>query len=343
LVFKISFFNPKSGQAVNSMSEDTHITLVEVGPRDGLQSEDIVLSAQSKVQFIDCLIQSGLRQIQVASFVHPGLVPQMADAEDVIQALPLKPEVEYSALVLNQTGLDRAMATSIDCIEISVSASSTHSQKNTQMSRQEALAQAERMIPLAKERGFTVRASVQCAFGCMFEGEIDREVVSTTAGILGRAGADVLSLADTTGMGHPKLIQSVITATRTSLPRIPLALHLHDTLGLGLVNLVAALECGVRCFDTSCGGLGGCPFVPNAAGNIATEDTVYLLHKLGYSTGVHWPRVAKCTQNLEKILGRRLPAKLRADSLEMRKWPEPGDEQVLVQAGDERENQERNR
>lgn len=296
------------------MNEDTHITLVEVGPRDGLQLEDIPLSPQSKVQFIDCLIQSGLRRIQVASFVHPGLVPQMADAEQVIQALPLKPEVEYSALVLNQTGLDRALATSIDCIEISVSASSTHSQKNTQMSRQEALAQAEKMIPQAKGRGFTVRASIQCAFGCMYEGEIDRKTVSSTASLLGQAGADTLALADTTGMGHPHLIQSVIETTRTKVPKIPLALHLHDTLGLGLVNLVTALECGVRCFDTSCGGLGGCPFVPNAAGNIATEDTVYLLHKLGYFTGVHWPQVAECTQNLEQILGRRLPAKLRAGS-----------------------------
>ncbi len=296
------------------MNEDTHITLVEVGPRDGLQSEDIFLSPQSKVQFIDCLIQSGLRQIQVASFVHPGLVPQMADAEQVIQALPLKPEVEYSALVLNRTGLDRALATSIDCIEISVSASSTHSQKNTQMSRQEALTQAEKMIPLAKGRGFTVRASIQCAFGCIYEGEIEPDTVSSTASLLGQAGADTLALADTTGMGHPNLIQSVIEATRTRLPKVPLALHLHDTLGLGLVNLIAALECGVRCFDTSCGGLGGCPFVPNAAGNIATEDTVYLLHKLGYSTGVHWPQVAECTQNLEQILGRRLPAKLRAGS-----------------------------
>ncbi|MFW5971750.1 MAG: hydroxymethylglutaryl-CoA lyase, partial [Desulfovermiculus sp.] len=232
------------------MNADTHITLVEVGPRDGLQSEDILFSSQSKVQFIDCLIQSGLRHIQVASFVHPGLVPQMADAEAVIQALPLNPEVEYSALVLNQTGLDRALATSIDCIEISVSASSTHSQKNTQMSRQEALAQAEKMIPVAKERGFTVRASIQCAFGCMYEGEIEPDMVSFTAGLLDQAGADTLALADTTGMGHPRLIQRVIDTTRARVPKTPLALHLHDTLGLGLVNLITALECGVRCFDT---------------------------------------------------------------------------------------------
>ncbi|MFP4259106.1 MAG: hydroxymethylglutaryl-CoA lyase [Desulfovermiculus sp.] len=301
------------------MNADKHITLVEVGPRDGLQSEDILFSLQSKVLFIECLIQSGLRHIQVASFVHPGLVPQMADAEAVIQALPLNPEVEYSALVLNQTGLDRALATSIDCIEISVSASSTHSQKNTQMSRQEALAQAEKMIPVAKERGFTVRASIQCAFGCMYEGEIEPDMVSFTAGLLDQAGADILALADTTGMGHPRLIQRVIDTTRARVPKTPLALHLHDTLGLGLVNLITALECGVRCFDTSCGGLGGCPFVPNAAGNIATEDSVYLLHKLGYSTDVHWPQVAECTQNMEQILGRRLPAKLRAGSLEMSK------------------------
>lgn len=294
------------------MYDGQHISLVEVGPRDGLQSEGVHFSTKGKVDFIACLIRAGLRRIQVTSFVHPRLVPQMADAEQLIQSLPDLEGVEYSALVLNRTGLERALATAVDCIEISVSASTTHSQKNTKMSRQQALTQAQEMIGQAKKEGYTVRGSVQCAFGCVYEGTIDPDVVSDTARILVQAGVDSLALADTTGMGHPLLIRNIVSRIKEISSQAPLALHLHDTLGLGLVNLVTALECGVRCFDTSCGGLGGCPFVPGAAGNIPTEDTVYLLHKLGYSTEVDWPQAAGCTRNLEEIIGRHLPAKLRA-------------------------------
>ena len=293
------------------MHNAQHISVVEVGPRDGLQSEEILFSTQGKLDFIACLLRAGVRRIQVTSFVHPRLVPQMADAEQLIQSLPDMERVEYSALVLNRTGLERALATAVDCIEISVSASSTHSQKNTKMSRQQALTQAQEMIGQAKQKGYAVRGSVQCAFGCVYEGAIDPDVVSDTARILVQAGVDSLALADTTGMGHPLLIRDIMARIKEISSQIPLALHLHDTLGLGLVNLVTALECGVRCFDTSCGGLGGCPFVPGAAGNIPTEDTVYLLHKLGYFTGVDWPQAASCSRNLEEIIGRRLPAKLR--------------------------------
>jgi hydroxymethylglutaryl-CoA lyase len=275
--------------------------------------EESVLSTASKVNLIACLIRSGLQRIQVASFVHPKKVPQMADAEDVIYSLPQMQDVEYSALVLNRTGLDRALSTSISCVEISLSASNTHSQKNAGMSRGEALAQAKTMIHLAKAHGLTVRTSVQCAVGCVFEGTIDSGVVAGIAQDLMEAGADSLALADTTGMGHPGSIRAVVEQTKSKIPNLPLALHLHDTLGMGLVNLMTGLDCGVRCFDTSCGGLGGCPFVPGAAGNIATEDTVYFLHAMGYTTGVDWQKTAFCTHELEQVLGRRLPAKLRQD------------------------------
>ena len=297
-----------------SMHSDQSISLVEVGPRDGLQSEEVIFSTQRKVEFIACLVKAGLRQIQVASFVHPRLVPQMADAEELVRALPDVQGVEYSGLVLNQIGLERALTTALGCIEVSVSASTTHSQKNTQMSRQQALHQAEEMIGRAKKRGYAVRGSVQCAFGCVYEGQIEPQVVSETARILLQAGADRLALADTTGMGHPHLLQEILHRTGELWAMELLALHLHDTLGLGLVNLVTGLDFGVRCFDTSSGGLGGCPFVSGAAGNIPTEDTVYLLHKLGYSTGVDWMQAAGCTRNLEEVLGRQLPAKLRASS-----------------------------
>ncbi|MFO7802160.1 MAG: hydroxymethylglutaryl-CoA lyase [Desulfovermiculus sp.] len=304
------------------MNDGKQIALVEVGPRDGLQSEDTPVATQSKVDFIACLIQAGMRRIQVASFVHPRRVPQMADAEQLLAALPCLPDVEYSALVLNRTGLNRALGTSVQCIEISISASTTHSQKNTGMSRHKALAEAQDMIKMANDQGFAVRASVQCAFGCVYEGEIHREVVGNLAEELVQAGAKSLALADTTGMGHPEAIRRGVELIRTRIPQIQLALHLHDTLGLGLVNVFAALQSGVRCFDVSCGGLGGCPFVPGAAGNIATEDTAFVLDKLGYTTGVDWSQAARCTLKMEEFLGRRLPAKLRPECMPegLRKW-----------------------
>ena len=302
------------------MDDSKQIALVEVGPRDGLQAEDSPVSTQSKLDFIACLIQAGMRRIQATSFVHPRRVPQMADAEQLLAALPHLPDVEYSALVLNRTGLKRALSTRVQCIEISISASTTHSQKNTGMSRHKALEEARDMIKMAKDRDFAVRASVQCAFGCVYEGEIHHEVVGNLAEDLIQAGAKSLALADTTGMGHPETICRAVEPIRSRFPQVQLALHLHDTLGLGLLNMFAALQSGVRCFDVSCGGLGGCPFVPGAAGNIATEDTAFVLDKLGYTTGVDWSQAARCTLKMEELLGRRLPAKLRPEGMPKGLW-----------------------
>jgi hydroxymethylglutaryl-CoA lyase len=278
-----------------------------------LQAEQKVLSTQTKLDLVACLVRSGLRHIQVASFVHPRRVPQMADAEDLIHSLPRPDGVEYSGLVLNRTGLDRALRTPLHRVEISVSASDTHSRKNAGMSRKEALEQAVAMIARARAEGVMVRGSVQCALGCGYEGPIDGTVVGETAQAMAEAGADALVLADTTGKGGPAQLRAVISRTAGRISGLPLGLHLHDTLGLGLVNVMTGLECGIRSFDTSCGGIGGCPFVPGAAGNIATEDTVHLLDQLGYASGVDWAEAAGCTRMLETILDRRLPAKLRPE------------------------------
>ena len=291
------------------MDEAEYISLVEVGPRDGLQSEATTLSIQDKLDLISCLIKAGLRSIQVTSFVHPKLV----DAEALIQNLPPAPAVSFSALVLNRKGLERALHTNLDCLEISVSASSTHSQKNTGMTRQEALENSLPMIEEARSRGFAVRASVQCAFGCAYEGHISPDTVMSMAQVMVQAGANTLALADTTGMGHPISLSALIPLVLDLA--VPVGLHLHDTLGLGLVNVFTALEHGVRSFDTSCGGMGGCPMIPDAAGNIATEDTIYFLNTLGYRTGAKWTEVAACTHLLERHLQRTLPAKLRTGGM----------------------------
>lgn len=281
----------------NSMPDA--VTLVEVGPRDGFQFEQIVVPTNRKLSVIARLVAAGLKQIQVASFVHPEKVPQMADAGPLIGRLPRGDGVVYTALVLNQRGLERAMASGIAAVEISLSASDSHSRKNVGMAYDDAMAQGLRMIDQAISTGLHVRASVQCAFGCVDEGRIP---AARIAGIVRRFvehGVHVLALADTTGMGSPPQIERVLDVVLPLAGRLPLALHLHDTRGLGLVNLMAALKYGVSIFDTALAGMGGCPFVPGAAGNIGTEDTAHLLGSLGIHTGVDYRRVGAVSCEME--------------------------------------------
>ena len=286
------------------------VTLVEVGPRDGFQFEKTVVPTHRKLSVIARLVAAGLKQIQVASFVHPEKVPQMADAGPLIKRLPRQDGVVYTALVLNRRGLDRAMASGIAAVEISLSASDSHSRKNAGMAHGDALDQGLRMIDQAISAGLHVRASVQCAFGCVDEGQIP---TARIAGIVRRFvehGVHVLALADTTGMGSPPLIEGVLDAVLPLAGRMPLALHLHDTRGLGLVNLMAALKYGVSIFDTALAGMGGCPFVPGAAGNIGTEDTAHLLGCLGIHTGVDYRQVSAVSRDMEAFFLKSFPGRM---------------------------------
>ncbi len=286
------------------------VTLVEVGPRDGFQFEKIVVPTHRKLSVIARLVAAGLKQIQVASFVHPGKVPQMADAGPLIRQLPRQDGVVYTALVLNRRGLDRAMASGIAAVEISLSASDSHSRKNAGMAHGDALDQGLHMIDQAISAGLHVRASVQCAFGCVDEGQIP---TARIAGIVRRFvehEVHVLALADTTGMGSPPLIEGVLDAVLPLAGRLPLALHLHDTRGLGLVNLMAALKYGVSIFDTALAGMGGCPFVPGAAGNIGTEDTAHLLERLGIHTGVDYRQVGAVSRDMEAFFLKSFPGRM---------------------------------
>ncbi len=286
------------------------VTLVEVGPRDGFQFEQAVVPTHRKLSVIARLVAAGLKQIQVASFVHPEKVPQMADAGSLIRQLPSQVGVVYTALVLNRQGLDRAMASGIAAVEISLSASDSHSRKNAGMAHDDALEKGLRMIDQALSAGLHVRASVQCAFGCVDEGQIP---ATRIAGIVRRFvehGVHVLALADTTGMGSPPRIEEVLDAVLPLAGRLPLALHLHDTRGLGLVNLMAALKYGVSIFDTALAGMGGCPFVPGAAGNICTEDTAHLLERLGIHTGVDYRRVGAVSRDMEAFFLKSFPGRM---------------------------------
>jgi hydroxymethylglutaryl-CoA lyase len=286
------------------------VTLIEVGPRDGFQFESKIIPTPLKVEIISGLVAAGLKQIQVTSFVHPQRVPQMADAESLLRALPVWENVEISGLVLNRAGLERACRAGLRQVEISISASDTHSRRNTGMRLDEAFQQGREMVDLARKNGMRVRAGIQCAFGCVYDGAIPKQRVVDMARAFIDQGAAVLALADTTGMADPLSIRRMVTAAQRSAGETPLILHLHDTRGLGLVNLMAALECGVTRFDTALAGMGGCPFVAGAAGNIATEDTAYLLDKLQVKTGISIRDVAACSIKLEKFYGKTFAGKM---------------------------------
>lgn len=286
------------------------VTLVEVGPRDGFQFEKAVVPTNRKLSVIAQLVAAGLKHIQIASFVHPVKVPQMADADQLIRQLPRDDGVVYTALVLNQRGLDRAMASGIRALEISLSASDTHSRKNAGMAHGEALDQGLRMIDQAVSAGLHIRASLQCAFGCVYEGQIPTARIVDIIRRFADHGAHVLALADTTGMGSPPVVKGILDAVLPLSGRLPLALHLHDTRGLGLVNLMAALNCGVSIFDTALAGMGGCPFVPGAAGNIGTEDTAHLLETLGIHTGVDYRRVGAVSGEMEAFFRKSFPGRM---------------------------------
>ncbi|WP_373498094.1 hydroxymethylglutaryl-CoA lyase [Desulfococcus sp.] len=292
------------------MSLPKSVTIVEVGPRDGFQLESRILPTDLKLDIITGLAAAGLKHIQVASFVSPKRVPQMADAEDLVRRLPKTPSVTFFGLALNTAGVTRAGEAGLSCIEVSISASDAHSRKNAGMSHEAALAEGERMVALARSAGMVVTASIQCAFGCVYEGAVPAARVLRAARMFADAGVARLTLADTTGMGTPPAVEGMLTALDAASAAVPMGLHLHDTRGLGLVNAAAGLRCGVTFFDTALGGMGGCPFVPGAAGNIATEDTVHLMAAMGAATGVDWRQVASCTRRLSAFLGRDLPGKL---------------------------------
>jgi len=290
--------------------QPANVTLTEVGLRDGIQIENRRIPTALKLELIASLVAAGLKSLQVTAFVHPDKVPQMADAEELISQLPVSADVEFTGLVLNLNGVTRAQAAGLRNVEVSISASDTHSRKNAGLSLEQARNLSVDMVTHAKEAGLYVKAGIQCAFGCVYEGQVPISRVVDMAAAYVQAGADTLALADTTGMATPATTGDLLDTIGPVAGSLPLALHLHDTRGLGLVNLVKALEFGVSRFDTSFGGMGGCPFVPGAAGNIATEDTVHLLSSLGIATGIDIEKVAAISRKMADFLGKPLPGKL---------------------------------
>ena len=285
------------------------IEIIEVGPRDGLQREKTPISTDDKIKMVHQLVDAGIQSIQVTSFVHPKYVPQMADAEDVCRGIEKKDGVRYSGLVLNMKGLDRAHEAGLHDVDMSVSASDSHSQKNANRSLEEAMESFKGMVAKAHDLGLGVRAGIQCAFG-YYEPDVTQEMVLDIAEKHLALGIDSLALADSTGMANPKQIKNMLEALKPIVGDVPVILHLHDTRGMGLANVIAAIEAGCTRFDTAFGGMGGCNFIPEALGNIATEDTVNMLEAMGYETGVDINKVAEVSKMLQTIIGQQLPGKL---------------------------------
>jgi hydroxymethylglutaryl-CoA lyase len=287
-----------------------HIILEEQGLRDGLQTLSIQIPVAKKIEWIKQLISAGLTRLQVTSFVHPQQVPQMADAEELVQMLPDNKDVTFSALVLNKKGVQRAIDSGIKHLAISLSASDTHSRKNANKTIQEAKQEFKEMVSLALQNGITVRGGIQCAFGCRYEGTIDEQKVYDLVNHHLQTGIQELALADSTGMANPVQVKRMMQTITGISGSTPVALHLHNTENKGYANLCAALEAGVSQFDTAFGGLGGCPFIKGATGNIATEDTVHLLQQMGYSTNIHIKKVAAVSLEMENLIGSKLPGLL---------------------------------
>ena len=293
----------------------SRLHLVEVGPRDGFQSLRRPIETRDKLEAIDHLLEAGITEIQACSFVHPGKVPQMADAEELVSRLPARDSVRYTCLALNEKGLERARSCGLSHVEVSVSCSDAHGRRNAGVPLAEAQKLAPRMLRLASRYGVSPHASLQCAFGCVFEGAIPVQRVLDMAKSCLDAGAGHVVLADTTGLATPASVHHSLERLVPEVGAESLGLHFHDTRGLGLVNLFTALDYGIARFDTAVGGMGGCPFIPDAAGNIPTEDTVFLIQSLGIATGIDIHKLMDCTNRLEALLGIRLPAKIRPDTL----------------------------
>ncbi|NVK06322.1 MAG: hydroxymethylglutaryl-CoA lyase [Marivivens sp.] len=279
--------------------------------RDGLQNEKRIFTIQEKLGFISDLEDAGVRRIQCGSFVHPKWVPSMADTDALFDQITPKEGTVYTALILNKAGLDRALNVGVKHLSMSVSASETHSKKNLNRTVADARAALMPTIETALSEGIAVRAGIQSALGCGFEGAIDPNTVIEIAREYSAAGVHEINIADTSGLANPRQVYELCRAVRDAVrPDVSLSLHLHDTRGMGIANMIASLQAGVRIFDAALGGLGGCPFVPKATGNIATEDAVFTLTEMGLETGIDWRALKPAIARAEALLDRRLPGRM---------------------------------
>lgn len=296
---------------MQNLDSQTSILLEDEALRDGLQIESQLFTVAQKIELFELLKSAGVRRIQVGSFVHPKIVPQMAATDELIKTLGKQDDTVISALILNDKGLERALACSVPHVSMSVSVSDTHSRKNARKSAADALDSMVDLIRNARSQGLEVRAGLQSAFGCVYEGSISESAVLAAAEKMMSAGVDEINLADSTGMANPITIRSLVHKVAERFPETRISLHLHDTRGLGLANMFSGYEAGVRIFDVCAGGLGGCPFIKGAAGNVPTEDAVHMFESMGIATGIDLKTLMGAVDFLEQALERPLPGRMK--------------------------------
>ena len=281
--------------------------VVEVGPRDGLQDQKVFVQTEMKVRFLEELAVAGFSRIEATSFTHPRWIPALRDAGEVVSRLPRPEGLTWSALIPNLKGYERARTAGIKEVTLVVSASDAHNRANLNRSTAESLQDLAALVEQARRDGVRVRGGVVTAFGCPFEGEVPFERVRFVAAEFARMGVDEITLADTIGAGHPRQVNELFKLVAEDLPGIPLSAHFHDRRGFGMANVLAALDAGVNIFDSSVGGLGGCPYAPGAPGNIPTRQLVELLEAMGVSTGIDLDRVKRAEEIVLEALGQGDP------------------------------------
>ena len=286
-----------------------NVEIIEVGPRDGFQILPDFIDTCDKIRVIETLIDSGIQRIEVTSFVHPKVVPQMRDASEVLRGLHRK-SCQRLAMIPNLKGAERALEAGVDMLNLVVSASESHNRNNLRMSIGESLTGIRPIVELAGRENIPVRTSISTAFGCPFEGEVPFERVIHICTYLVECGCTELNLCDTTGMANPLQVARFAELLLEKFSNTHLVFHFHNSRGFGAANLLAALQKGITSFETSLGGLGGCPFAPGAAGNLCTEDMVYMLHEMGIETGINLPTLLEAVREAEKVLRLEFPGQL---------------------------------
>jgi hydroxymethylglutaryl-CoA lyase len=297
------------------MKRPDRVTICEVGPRDGFQIEPDWIPTELKVEAVDLLSAAGVPRIEVTSFVHPKVVPQLRDAEAVMAAIRRRPGTRYAALVPNDKGAVRAIDAGVDELHTVVSASESHNLANVNMTVAESVAKLRAVMQ--------VGCGISTSFGCPFEGEVPVARLESVVRRLVDIGARAIALADTTGMANPLQVQRTLEHLQPRFPGIEWTLHTHDTRAMAIANILAAMECGVSHFDASVGGLGGCPFAPGASGNVCTEDLVHCLHAMGVETGIDLDRLITASRRVQEIVGRPLPGQIMKAGTWERRYPLP--------------------
>jgi hydroxymethylglutaryl-CoA lyase len=297
----------KFGTVFDQLPPD--VTLYEVGPRDGLQNESRMVPTDDKVKLIDALSGTGLRAIEITSFVNPKWIPQLADGGEVSRRIARKPGLIYSALVPNRQGLDAAIAAGMKEVAVFMSASETHNKKNINKTIAQTLAAFRETVPPALAAGLRVRAYVSTVYGCPYEGAVDPAKAVELSRALRELGCYQISLGDTIGVANPRQVRDVLSRVIAEIPKPEVAVHFHDTRGTALANILVAVEMGITTVDAALGGLGGCPYAPGASGNVATEDVVYMLEGMGVRTGIDLDKLVDCARLASTLVGHEVPSK----------------------------------